>query len=235
MKEVNAAADEDGQTLRISMDAKATVKIGPFSREGKSRVEIKAADHDFADPKSPTVTPIGIFLPELDELFLYAVTSKVTSDCLVDRLVEFWEREKDRFSHIKTLVLNLDNGPENNSHRTQFMQRLVEFSRKYHLTIRLAYYPPYHSKYNPVERCWGVLEEHWDGSLLDSVDAVLEYAKTMVWKGGHPVVKLVTTLYQTGVKLTEEAMKALETHFKRLPLLDKWFVDIEFPPSSEQG
>jgi transposase len=235
MKEVNETADEDATTLRISMDAKATVKIGPFSRKGKSRVQVHAADHDFADPKSPTVTPVGIFLPELDELFLYAVTSKVTSDCLVDRLEEFWEREKDRFSHINTLVLNLDNGPENNSHRTQFMQRLVQFSSQYHLTIRLAYYPPYHSKYNPVERCWGVLEEHWDGSLLHSVDAVLGYAKTMVWKGGHPVVKLVTTLYQTGVKLTEEAMKALETQFKRLPLLDKWFVDIEYPTSSEPG
>jgi hypothetical protein len=71
--------------------------------------------------------------------------------------------------------------------------------------------------------------------LLDSVDAVLEYAKTMVWKGSHPVVKLVTTLYQTGVTLTQEAMKALETHFQRLPLLDKWFVDIAYLPSSEPG
>jgi len=235
MKEVNEAADCDEQTLRISMDAKATVKVGPFSRRGKSRVKTKAADHDFSEKNAPTVTPIGIFLPELDELFLYAVTSKVTSDCLVDRLVEFWEREKDRFSHITTLVLNLDNGPENNSHRTQFMQRLVDFSSQYHLTIRLAYYPPYHSKYNPVERCWGVLEEHWDGSLLDSVDAVLQYAKTMLWKGRHPVVKLVTTLYQTGVTLTKEAMKELETQFKRLPLLDKWFVDIVPPTSSALG
>lgn len=235
MKEVNEAADSDQRTLRISMDAKATVKVGPFSRRGRSRVKVKAADHDFSGKNVPTVTPIGIFLPELDELFLYAVTSKVTSDCLVDRLVEFWEGEKERFSPITTLVLNLDNGPENNSHRTQFMQRLVSFSSQYHLTIRLAYYPPYHSKYNPVERCWGVLEEHWDGSLLDSVDAVLEYAKTMLWKGRHPVVKLVTTLYQTGVTLTKEAMKELETQFKRLPLLDKWFVDLVPPTTSGLG
>ncbi len=138
MKEMNEAADEDLQTLRISMDVKAMVKIGPFSRRGKSRVAIKAADHDFFEKNAPTVTPIGIFLPELDELFLYAVTSKVTSDCLVDRLVEFGEMGKDRFSHFTTLVLNLDNGPENNSHRTQFMKRLVEFSSQYHLTTRLA-------------------------------------------------------------------------------------------------
>jgi hypothetical protein len=232
---VNEAADQDEQTLRISMDAKATVKIGPFSRGGKSRVEIKAADHDFTAQNAPAVTPVGIFLPALDELFLSAITSKVTSDCLVDQLVAFWEGEKERFSHITTLVLNLDNGPENNSHRTQFMKRLVDFSFQYHLTIRLAYYPPYHSKYNPVERCWGMLEGHWNGSLLDSVDAVLEYAKTMCWKGRHPVVKLVTTPYQTGVALTKEAMKALETKLQRLPLLDKWFVDIVPPISHDLG
>jgi transposase len=36
-----------------------------------------------------------------------------------------------------------------------------------------AYYPPYHGKYNAIERCWGILELHWNGALLDSLDAVL--------------------------------------------------------------
>lgn len=231
MNQINAAADADPAVLRLSMDAKATVKIGPFSREGKSRVPTKAMDHDFAEKKSPTVTPVGIFMPATDELFLYGVTSKVTSDCLVDRLIQCWETIKDRFPDVKTLVINLDNGPENHSRRTQFMQRLVQFVEQYHINVRLAYYPPYHSKYNPIERCWGILEEHWDGSLLDSVETVIQYAKTMVWKGSHPVVELVTTTYRTGVKLTEEAMDALETQFERLPDLSKWFVDILFPTS----
>jgi hypothetical protein len=235
MKQVNQEADEDLQALRISMDAKATVKIGPFSRGGKSRVQTQAADHDFSDKNAPTVTPVGIFLPEKDELFLYGVTSKVTSDCLVDRLVHWWKTVKDRFSHITMLVINLDNGPENNSHRTQFMKRMVDFAQEYHLHVRLAYYLPYHSKYNPIERCWGILEEHWDGSLLDSVDAVIRYAGTMLWNGSHPVVERVTTLYQTGVKLTRKAMKELETRMNRLPLLDKWFVDIKCPPVRETG
>jgi hypothetical protein len=138
------------------MDAKAMVKVGPFARGGKSRVPTKAADHDFgAEAK---VTPVGIFLPALDELFLYGVTSKVTSDCLVDCLVDWWENIKERFPEIKTLLINLDNGPENHSRRTQFMQRLLEFVQHYQINIGLAYYPPYHSKYNPIERCWGRLE-----------------------------------------------------------------------------
>ncbi len=228
MKQINEEADADEQTVRISMDAKATVKVGPFARGGKSRIPTKAADHDFQP--TATVTPVGIFLPALDELFLYGVTSKVTSDCLVDRLVEWWESVKERFSHIKTLLINVDNGPENHSRRTQFMQRLLEFVHQYQITIRLAYYPPYHSKYNPVERCWGILEQHWNGSLLDSVAAVIHFASTMTWKGKKPVVTLVTTTYQTGVKLTKEAMEAVETHLQRLPSLEKWFVDITCPP-----
>src|SRR5438093_6411370 len=176
-----------------------------------------------------TVTPVGIFLPSSDELFLYAVTSKVTSDCLVDRLVDWWESVKERFADITTLVINLDNGPESHSRRTQFMQRLVEFALRSHLTIRLAYSPPYHSKYNPIERCWGILEQHWNGALLDSLEAVIQYASTMTWKGNHPLVALVTTTYQTGVKLTKQAMQVVEAQLQRLPHLDKWFVDISYP------
>jgi transposase len=206
------------------MDAKATVKVGPFARGGKSRVETKAADHDFQP--AATVTPVRIFLPAFDELFLYGVTSKVTSDCLVDRLVDWWESVRERFPHIKTLLINVDNGPENHSRRTQFMQRLLEFVERYQMTIRLAYYPPYHSKYSPIERCWGILEQHWNGSLLDSVGAVIQYASTMTWKGNHPVVTSVTNIYQTGVKLTKEAMDAVETKLQRFPSLEKWFVDL---------
>jgi transposase len=226
VKFLNEEAEEALDTLRISMDAKATVKVGPFARGGKSRVAVKAADHDFQP--SATVTPVGIFLPASDEFFLYAVTSKVTSDCLVDRLADWWETTRVRFPHIQTLLINLDNGPENHSRRTQFMQRLLEFVERYQITVRLAYYPPYHSKYNPVERCWGILEQHWNGSLLDSVDAVIKSASTMTWKGNHPVVKLVTSIYQTGVKLTKNAMDAVETHLQRLPSLEKWFVDIAY-------
>lgn len=219
LKQINEEADAAENSLRISMDAKATVKVGPFARGGRSRVLTKVADHDF-QPEA-TVTPVGIFLPAFDELFLYGVTSKVTSDCLVDQLADWWEAVKDRFSHIKTLVINVDNGPENHSRRTQFMQRLLEFVQQYQITLRLAYYPPYHSKYNPVERCWDILEQHWNGSLLDSVDTVIQFARTMTWKGKKPVVKLVTTTYQTDVKLTKEAMEVVETHLQRLPSLEK--------------
>ena len=193
LKEVNPEADRARDTLRISIDAKATVNVGPFSRRGRSRTGTKAADHDFK-PEA-TLTPFGIFLPEHDDLWLYMACSKVTSDFIVDRLEQWWEGVRLRFLRVKTLVINLDNGPENHSRRSQFLKRIVEFARKYRLVIQLAYYPPYHSKYNPIERCWGILEMHWNGSLLDSTEAVLGYARSMTWKGKHPVVSLVETTY----------------------------------------
>ncbi len=184
----------------------------------------KAADHDFEVAAS--VTPVGILLPATDELFLYQVTSKVTSDCLVDCLERWWAQVRPRFSHITTLVINLDNGPENHSRRTQFMSRLVAFVQQHGIRVRLAYYPPYHSKYNPIERCWGILEHHWNGALLDTIETVLQFARTMTWKGIHPVVELVNTTYHSGVKLSKEAMQVVESQLSRADTLGKWLVDI---------
>lgn len=232
---VNEQADSDPTTLRVSMDAKARVKIGEFDRGGKNRATTETVDHDF-EPKT-TVTPYGIFLPKLDELFLYFTESKITSDFIVDILADFWHEQRHRFSHIRTLVINQDNGPENHSHRTQFMKRIVEFAQKYELNIRLAYYPPYHSKYNPIERTWAVLENHWNGSILDEVETALRFAQSMTWKGKNPVVKLVTQTYSTGVKLTKKAMKQIENKIDRLTNitydnlhnLGRWFIDICCP------
>ncbi len=119
------------------------------------------------------------------------------------------ERVRARFGAITTLVLNLDNGPESHSRRTQFLYRMVQFAHRSGLRVRLAYYPPYHSKYNAIERCWGILEMHWNGALLESVETVLEFARTMTWKGVPPLVELVTTSCQTGVRLTQEVFLSI--------------------------
>jgi hypothetical protein len=233
VKRVNEQADAAEDTLRLSLDAKATVNVGPFSRKGKSRTKVEAADHDFKPVA--TLTPFGILLPEYDDLTVYMAGSKVTSDFIADRLGDWWECNKVRFPEVTKLVLNLDNGPENHSRRTQFLKRMVGFAREHRIDIELAYYPPYHSKYNPIERCWGILELHWNGSLLDSVEAVLGYAETMSWKGGHPEVVLVEKQYSTGVRLGREEMEALETEVARLPLLEKWFVSIPGRPKKRRA
>jgi hypothetical protein len=233
VKRVNEQADSAEDTLRLSLDAKATVNVGPFSRKGKSRTKVEAADHDFK-PEA-TLTPFGILLPEYDDLTVYMAGSKVTSDFIVDRLGDWWECNKVRFPEVTKLVLNLDNGPESHSRRTQFLKRMVGFAREHRIDIELAYYPPYHSKYNPIERCWGILELHWNGSLLDSVEAVLGYAESMSWKGGRPEVVLVEEQYSTGVRLGREEMEALESEVARLPSLEKWFVSIPGRPKKRRA
>ncbi len=210
--------------LRLSIDAKATVRIGPLSRNGKSRIAVQAADHDFK-PEA-TLTPFGVYLPDFSDFFLYMTTSKVTSDFIVDVLEAFWEAVRTRFPKVTILLINVDNGPESHSRRTQWMNRLVAFADQHQLTLQLAYYPPYHSKYNPVERVWGGLEQHWNGSLLDSIDTLLAFARTFTWRTQQPVVTFVERIYETGVKLSQKAMSQLEQRFSRLEGLEKWFVTI---------
>ena len=233
MNQVHRDAAASTDTLRLSLDAKAPVLIGPFSRGGKSRLGTAGADHDFKP--WGRLTPFGLFLPEPKELNLFFTPSKVTSDFIVDRLEGWWEGNRSRFPRVDRLLLDLDNGPENHSRRSQFVYRLLRWAQAQRLTIELAYYPPYHSKYNPIERCWGILELHWNGALLDPVEAVLGYAETMTWKGGHPEVVLVEGTYAKGVRLGREEMEALEAVITRLPSLEKWFVSIPGRPKKRRA
>lgn len=208
--------------LRVSIDAKARVWVGPFSRRGRSRVSVQACDHDFT-PKQQ-ISPVGILLPHNGEVAFYGIHSKVTSDCLVDCLSDWWRRVRGAFGHITTLLLNLDNGPENHSHRTQFVLRILEFVREFKLSVHLAYYPPYHSKFNPIEHCWGVLERHWNGALLETVEAVEGWMASMTWRGQHPHVTMVQTDYPTGIKLRPAEMAKVEAQIVRHETLPRFFV-----------
>jgi len=95
-----------------------------------------------------------------------------TSDFWVDGLKLWWGLVKDRCHSIRRLVIYLDNGPNNSGTRTQFIRRMVEFADWSGLEIRLVYYPPYHSKYNPIERCWSILEQKWGGALLNCLKVI---------------------------------------------------------------
>ena len=121
LHDLPAQAGEADNVLRLSLDTKATVKIGLFSREGDNWVEVKALDHDFQP--AATLSPFGILLPRYQDLFLYLARSRITSDFIVDVLEHWWEGVRGRFPQIDTLLINQDNGPENHSRRTQFLKR----------------------------------------------------------------------------------------------------------------
>ena len=122
-------------------------------------------------------------------------------------------------------MINADNGPENSGSRTQWLKRLVEFSAQEKVTVQLGYYPPYHSKYNPVERVFGVLEVYWNGDPLETVEKAMGMAAGMTYKGIHPQV----SLHEGGTKGTRVAakpMRIVEKALVRMKGLKKWSVKI---------
>lgn len=225
IRPLNKQADSDPGVLRISIDAKAALNIGEFSRGGKSRLGPKAYDHDF-DPEYKHI-PYGLFIPQTNESWVWFAQSSVTSDFIVDRLEEIWPALKKKFKNPHTLVINLDNGPECSGLRTQWLKRMVEFSDKTGVRVRLAYYPPYHSKYNPIERFWGVLENYWNGEIIDSIQKAMGLVRSMTYNKVKPMVSKVKKLYKKGVTLTKKQMKTVEKRLERKPGLPKWFIDID--------
>lgn len=156
----NQDSDQNPKSLRISIDSKAKVKIGNLSRGGKARtLEPKQApDHDMNWYE--TLVPFGILNLDTAQLSIYWGTSAETSDFIVDCLVRWWKDNQPNYPDLEEWVINLDGGPSVRSDRTQFKKRMVELSQAMGITIRLIYYPPYHSKYNAIERCWAVLENY---------------------------------------------------------------------------
>ena len=152
--------------------------------------------------------------------------SRETSDFWLDGLKVWWMQVKDQLTAVRQLVIYLDNGPNNSGSRTQFLKRMVEFADESGLEIRLVYYPPYHSKYNPIERCWSSLEQKWGGSLLTSLSGIQQEARRMVWKGQHPTVGSLEGTYAEGVRLTKLQMKPIEARLERSPTLAKYDITI---------
>jgi Rhodopirellula transposase DDE domain len=205
----------------LSIDCKATVHIGEVSRGGRTRGDHRACEHDLGLQEK--YTPCGIVDEESGHLHITFGSSSKTSDFIVDAL-EAWWAALDATAQVAMarLQIKMDNGPESSGRRTQFLHRMVAFCDAIGKPIPLLYYPPYHSKYNPIERCWGILELHWNGTKLVDVETRLEWARSMTWKGMHPIVGLSRKLYQKGVTLSKKAMRAVEARLERHPELSKW-------------
>lgn len=143
-------------------------------------------------------------------------------DFLADGLALWWKERKQEFSHLKQLVINMNSGPECNGHRSQFLSRMVDFADNAGLMVRLIYYPPYHSKYNSIERYWAGLEKSWNGYLLDSVTTILNRAAGFTWKGTRTTARLLEAVCEKGIRLCVKEKNALEQRLSRLSRLYWW-------------
>lgn len=173
-------------------------------------------------------TPFGLVDEDSGQLHIFFGSSAKTSDFIVDSLYNWWcslsAKERNETSLIQ---IKADNGPESNGNRTQFLKRMVDFTDYTQTAIQFLYYPPYHSKYNPIERCWGILEKHWNGAKLTDVQTMLGWAMSMTWKGIHPVVELSGKIYRKGISITKKAMRDVEARIKRNATLPKWDIFIQ--------
>ena len=222
----NQAADDNPKSVRVSIDSKAKVKLGNLSRGGKARVleAKKADDHDTT--WDSILVPFGILNLNSDQLSIYMGQSAETSDFIVDCLTLWWKENQHQYAEFEEWVIDLDGGAATRSDRRQFIKRMVELSDEIGITICLIYYPPYHSKYNPIERCWAALENYWNGAILDSVEAALQWTGNMAWKGIAPVVHLVNGTYEKGIKVSDKTLKRCHPFWQRSETLPQWDITI---------
>ncbi|MGC1306595.1 MAG: hypothetical protein WA885_05150 [Phormidesmis sp.] len=222
--QANRVADADDSVLRLSIDSKAKVRIGNLSRKGKARTlnAKQADDHD--DHWDALLVPFGILDVVGNQLSVYFGQSAETSDFIVDCLAAWWQEHQGDHLGLKELAIDLDGGSAVRSNRTQFIKRLAQFVQTTGLRVRLIYYPPYHSKYNPIERCWAALEQYWNGTLLNTIETALQWTAHMTWNGFEPLVHLVEGIYPKKVTVTKDELASFEQQWLRSELLPKWDV-----------
>ena len=226
MAQANQTADATPNLLRISIDSKAKVKIGNLSRGGKDRaLEAKKAD-DHDDYWSAVLVPFGILNLVTDQLSIYFGQSAETSDFIVDCMEQWWAEHRSDYPDMEGLAINLDGGMAVRSNRTQFIKRMVQFAQTSGLSIQLIYYPPYHSKYNPIERCWAALETYWNGAILQSVEEALQWASNMTWKGIKPLIHLVEGPYEKNISVPKDELVTYKHHWHCSELLPQWDITI---------
>jgi Rhodopirellula transposase. len=217
-------AKSDSRILHISLDVKAKVKIGKLSRQGYSRTKQVTVAEDHDHKTIATLVPLGIHELNTEDTYLHFGNSKETPDFIADGLERWYSQRPFDKQEYDLLMIDLDNGQSVAGNTKRFLERMVAFSKKIGIPIQLVYYPPYHSKYNTIERFWAAVEQYWKPLILDTIDNTIAIAKNVTWKGFNPIVSFSDRVYKTGVKVASEVFKELEKFIIRNPDLKKWDV-----------
>lgn len=214
----------------LSMDLKSRELIGNYFRAGAlfSRATIRAWDHDFPELADGVVLPHGLYDLKLNRGYVHLGTSHDTSEFACDCLHDWWTRfGRDLYPGATSLLLLCDGGGSNpaDTERSEAhlfkadLQRLVD---RWGLEVRVAHYPPYASKYNPIEhRLFPHLTRVCRGVIFHSVALVAGLmAKARTKTGLSVVVDVVDKVYQTGREIADAAWKAVR--IARDAVLPRW-------------
>jgi hypothetical protein len=222
--------DLDSADPILSMDLKARERLGNSFRSGTlfTRQTIRVFDHDFAEFAQGVVLPHGLYDLKQNRGYIHLGTSHDTSEFSCDCLKDWWERfGRAAYPKAKSLLVLCDGGGSNpaDTDRGQAhlfrtdVQRLVNDSG---LEIRVAHYPPYASKYNPIEhRVFPHLTRACRGMILHSVDLVAELMRKAKTRTGlSVVVDLLVKVYETGRQVSQATKDAV--NLVRDTVLPRW-------------
>jgi hypothetical protein len=183
--------------------------IGNLYRPGTlyTQATVETLDHDFPSLAEGVVIPHGIYDLQRNHGYVNLGTSHDTSEFACDSLRQWWQAYGRLAYPAATALLILCDGGGSNSARTYLfkadLKRLVQDTG---LEIRIAHYPPYTSKYNPIEhRLFPHLTRACQGVIFTSVDVVQELMTKATTKTGLEVsVNILNKEYATGRKVAAD-------------------------------
>jgi Rhodopirellula transposase DDE domain len=176
----------------ISIDTKKKELIGNFSRTGTaySTGERRGNDHDFLTAASGQIVPHGIYDVNDNTGYVTLGTSKDTSEFVCDNIHHYWTQFLQyKYIDKDTMLLLCDGGGSNASAHYIVKQDLVKLAKSLNINILVAHYPPYCSKWNPIEhRLFSHITHTWAGVPLENIEFVKELTNTTTTRTGLKVM-----------------------------------------------
>jgi hypothetical protein len=205
----------------ISIDTKKRELLGLFWRKGRlyTAAGREVFDHDFPSFAKGVVIPHGIFDLKRNRGYVNLGTSRDTSDFACDSIFQWWTAEgHNAYAKAKELLLLCDGGGSNSASHYLFKDDLQKLADRMGITIRVAHYPPYCSKYNPIEhRLFPHLTRACQGIILECVEQARYYmAKAATQTGLKVVVNILDKVYETGRKVAEGFQKTMKLVFDKV-------------------
>jgi hypothetical protein len=191
------------------MDTKKKEYLGNCYREGHwyTLEELRTYDHDFHSFSEGVSIPHSLYDMQLNVGYMQLGTSHDTSEFACDSFRRWWYSYGRLHSPDATSILVLcDGGGSNSSRHYLFKQDLQALADEIGVEIRIAQYPPYCSKYNPIEhRLFPHVTRACQGVIFTSIDVVKQLMqKTQTKRGLKVFVHLLDTLYQTGRQVADD-------------------------------
>jgi len=209
----------------ISIDTKKKEYLGNLYRDGQlyTLAELRTLDHDFVSYAEGIIIPHSIYDLKHNTGYINLGTSKETSEFACDSLRNWWyDQGRCLYPRATSILILCDGGGSNNSRHYLFKQDLQNLADEIGIEIRIAHYPPYCSKYNPIEhRLFPHVTRACQGVIFKNIELVRELIEqTTTSKGLKVTVQIVDKLYELGRKVADDFKETMQIVFDKF--LPQW-------------